>query len=301
MKQVCCRAAFVFGCILIAGPAPAQVVQESVRPLEAGVGVPVELRVVFKIPPGARAQDPGFSEPPKAPVEIVSQSAKRSGGRVTFICSLRSFETGSFDIPAVQVAYAGPDGQTQSFQSKAVTLEVASVLEPDESVRRLKEIKGPLSPRRRFGYLVAVLCLCAAAAALVTRFLRKKKTDVDEPAHPADPPGEVALRELSGLQAKEYPRRGLINEYFVEVSAIIRKYLEARFGIHAPEMTTEEFLRGTSADSGLSAGHRKLLEDFLHACDLVKFARYAPQHPEIQEVYDAAVRFVEETRELAQP
>jgi hypothetical protein len=36
--------------------------------------------------------------------------------------------------------------------------------------------------------------------------------------------------------------KGLIKEYYTEVTEIIRRYIERRYGIEALEMTTEEIL-----------------------------------------------------------
>ena len=54
--------------------------------------------------------------------------------------------------------------------------------------------------------------------------------------------------------------------------SIIRRYLEDRFELRAPELTTEEFLTVAGTPVLLSHEHQKLLRDFLRQADLVKFA-----------------------------
>ena len=61
-------------------------------------------------------------------------------------------------------------------------------------------------------------------------------------------------------------------------------------------MTTEEFLATATADRRLAAALRRLLGDFLSQADLVKFARHLPTLNDTEAAYDAARRFVEETR-----
>lgn len=51
----------------------------------------------------------------------------------------------------------------------------------------------------------------------------------------------------------------------------------------------------------LTALQQQSWGDFLTRCDLVKFARYEPREPELRELYDAAVRLVEETEPLLNP
>ena len=73
----------------------------------------------------------------------------------------------------------------------------------------------------------------------------------------------------------------------MELSAIARRYLEARFQLHAPEQTTEEFLRDAASAGKLSPAHQQLVTDFLEQSDLVKFARYQPGQPDMRAAYDA--------------
>ena len=75
----------------------------------------------------------------------------------------------------------------------------------------------------------------------------------------------------------------------------MRRYLEDRFVVRAPEMTTEEFLEATARSAVLQPGQRQLLGDFLAESDLVKFARHVPTLADSDRVLGAAERFVDET------
>jgi len=79
------------------------------------------------------------------------------------------------------------------------------------------------------------------------------------------------------------------------VSDTIRVYLEKRFKFHAPERTTEEFLRELQATNLLTPDQKQSLGEFLSVCDMVKFARYEPGPPELQALHDSAVRLIDET------
>ena len=84
--------------------------------------------------------------------------------------------------------------------------------------------------------------------------------------------------------------------WFVELSAIVRTYLEGRYEIRAPELTTEEFLQEASRAKELTTEHRAQLSAFLERCDRVKFAGYRPDPAESIATLDAARAFVEDTR-----
>ncbi len=91
-----------------------------------------------------------------------------------------------------------------------------------------------------------------------------------------------------------------MEQFYVGISAVIRQYLENRFDLRAPELTTDEFLQLASAQSELSKEHQQLLAEFLNQADLVKFSGgYAAGHVNEQDVRrscELAVRFLEETR-----
>ncbi len=111
---------------------------------------------------------------------------------------------------------------------------------------------------------------------------------------------EIARARLDLLLGHSEPQSEAgIEAFYIELSAIIRRYLEDRFDLRAPELTTEEFL-GLAGNSGvLSREHQAVLRDFLRQADLVKFAGLQASAEEIRKSTDLAVQFLEETRENA--
>ena len=79
------------------------------------------------------------------------------------------------------------------------------------------------------------------------------------------------------------------------MSGILRYYIEWRFGLRAPEQTTEEFLDAMLVAGGPIAAYRELLSAFLTHCDLVKFARHQPAASDMDNVLQRAREFVEQT------
>ena len=109
---------------------------------------------------------------------------------------------------------------------------------------------------------------------------------------------EVAYKQLQALRQKDLIRQGRIKEYYSEISDIIRHYLENRFLLKAPEMTTEEFLFYVRDKAELVREHKSLLKDFLVACDLVKFAKHTPSAVDMEAIFASAKKLVDETREV---
>ena len=106
----------------------------------------------------------------------------------------------------------------------------------------------------------------------------------------------IAYEQLEKIKKEDLPGHGMIKEYYSRVSNAARHYLENRFGLRAPEQTTEEFLYDMSSTDYLTVRQQDLVGEFLNECDLVKFARYGPTENEIERVYSAAVKLIDETR-----
>jgi hypothetical protein len=90
--------------------------------------------------------------------------------------------------------------------------------------------------------------------------------------------------------------RDAVPAFVVAVSAVLRRYIEDRFGVRAPESTTEEFLEAVMAPGSELGSHREVLGRFLQLCDLVKFAHLRPEPSAALPLLDTAEGFVESTR-----
>ncbi len=89
-------------------------------------------------------------------------------------------------------------------------------------------------------------------------------------------PIERAYYELDRLLKKGLPGRGLYKDFYVELTMVVRRYVERKYGVKAPNMTTQEFL-GELARRANDAtlpriGDSAALKEFLESADLVKFA-----------------------------
>jgi hypothetical protein len=126
-------------------------------------------------------------------------------------------------------------------------------------------------------------------AARLRRARRRAAVAPPPPAH------QVAADALRALRVRRLPELGEFKEFYASLSGIVRRYLEDRFAVRAPEMTTEEFLAATARSGGLEGSHRTLLGGFLVESDLVKFARHVPTLDDSERAFAAAERFVGET------
>jgi hypothetical protein len=104
-------------------------------------------------------------------------------------------------------------------------------------------------------------------------------------------PHELALQRLEDIGALMQPARA--REFSIAASDIVRQYIEQRFSVTATRRTTEEFLRDLlgSSDAALSQ-HQGLLGEFLHQCDVVKFAAQSLTRRNMESLRESARAFV---------
>lgn len=105
-------------------------------------------------------------------------------------------------------------------------------------------------------------------------------------------PKERALTELSELLAKDLIGKHLVKDFYIELTMIVRRYIERQHRIRAPEQTTQEFMEAVSHDKRFDREAIAKLKDFLEAADLVKFAAYQPDQKNVTDAVDTARDYV---------
>jgi hypothetical protein len=95
----------------------------------------------------------------------------------------------------------------------------------------------------------------------------------------------MALEAIARIEASPMLERGQVKEYHIEVSEILRTYIEACFHVPSLEMTTREVvdgLHGAGAQGQFIDGLRR----FLDQCDMVKFAKVRPELEASREILE---------------
>ncbi len=162
----------------------------------------------------------------------------------------------------------------------------------------IRDIKPPVYFAGNYLFLFIILgIILLTGLVFLAIFLKKRlKKQPQQSYLPQKSAYQIAREAFLALQAQNLPKLGKIKEYYFGLSDVVRRYIENRFNIKAPEMTTEEFLSFLRDSDTLSAAHKNLLKEFLSLCDIVKFARYGPTRQETDNSFNAAVKLVEETK-----
>ena len=113
--------------------------------------------------------------------------------------------------------------------------------------------------------ILAVLAILAGLVALARYITRRVKEHRMSPI-------ERAWVELDRLLKKGLPGRGRYKDFYVELTMVVRRYVQRKYGIKAPHLTTEEFFAEISKSNNQTIEQSNSLRRFLESADLVKFA-----------------------------
>lgn len=135
--------------------------------------------------------------------------------------------------------------------------------------------------------LVALAMLAVVAVVVWFFFFRKRATR-------ATTATERALKRLDALrdgveQADAYP-------FSIEVSEVVRRYIEESQGLTATRQTTREFLDAIHTRSFYSAEEVAVLSEFLELADVIKFARVTAGVDECRSLLGSAEKLITQQR-----
>ncbi len=311
----CTRPLFAWGAPLIAcsllwclGSAAAEEspvrLTVAVDRTEVVIGEPIHYRITLEHPLEVAVTPPsalGTSDDVTIE-EHGTEPSRIEAGTVTSEAwyRLSIYATGTHTIPAPVATYSGADGSPRDVRGQPVTITVQSLLPEDWESQDIRDVK-PLVRLRRNGWLWAIAAVVLLGRAAAAVWWRRHRTPLEVAGPPPRPAHELALEALDRLRRDALPSRDRFEEYYVRLSQIARTYVEGRFGLRAPEMTTEEFLYAAAQAAVLGAEHRQMLQAFLTRCDLVKFAKYQPSTAEADEGFESARRFGQETVPSPEP
>lgn len=143
------------------------------------------------------------------------------------------------------------------------------------------------------GITALVILGLAVLVSLVIYLARRRRARENGPIIPERSPLEIALGRLTQLESSG---RDLESDPFVvEVSDIVRDYLESSLEIPAKEQTSEEFLSALQRSGGLPDVLKDHMPPFLNQCDLVKFARQSLEENQRLKLLSTAGTVVRET------
>lgn len=213
---------------------------------------------------------------------------------------LEPFLDGTYALGPLKFIYTtgpGRASRTAEIPPEPISIEVASVLAGGEDIPDIKDIAplAELPPDRTLWLAAALAAAAVAVLGAVLIVLRRRRRLAPQPPAESLSDDEIALGELAVLLSEDLIQAGRIDEFYTRLTDILRRYVERRFGFHAPVQTTEQFLATIRNADAFGDVHRALLGAFLARCDLVKFASDRPGAEAIEGAVSSCRQFITET------
>lgn len=281
------------------GPVKLQV---RVWPREPRLSDLVEMEVSIESQPDVEIKAPAFGQ--AVGDFLIRDYSERpaeagAGNERRFRYQLEPAHAGKHLIRSVAVEFTdrrpNSEGRGEPALIETEPLEVNVTSELGDAAPSLANLEPMLPPQpvpesATTSWLIGV-GLAAAAVIVIVLLKRRRKRRPVEPRRKT--PEEIAQSALAALLAENLPRRGLVKEFYLRLTGIVRQYIEDTTGLRAPEQTTEEFLRDMRSRAAFPPERSVRLAEFLEAADMVKYAGQQPEQSQIEEAIFRAREFVD--------
>ncbi|HYG52856.1 MAG TPA: hypothetical protein VD905_18265 [Flavobacteriales bacterium] len=282
----------------------AQEIEASFSKKKILIGEQVKLTFAFNNITG-NITWPVLKDTINAHIEIIDSVIKPAKDKVPLVKEyiITSFDSGYYAIPPFKFLV-----DSLMVETNPLLLEVHTVaVDTTKEFKDIKEIKAEnysVSEKVKdffqwlleHWYIPAGMLLLVIAAVWWWRKSRKKEVVPAEPAVVL-PLHEQLLLDLDALDKKQLWQNGQAKQYYVELTDLLRVYIEKRFEVAALEQTTDQLTKNLKS-SGISYEALEILRSILQMADMVKFAKLIPGQYENQGALDNAKRFAALTRKI---
>ena len=209
---------------------------------------------------------------------------------------ITSFDTGFIVLPPIN--FVVNNDSLEQLATEPILIFVSDI--PVEMEADIKEIKEPYDVPfnwkkwAKWGLLGLLVIALIVAGILLWKKYRKVPEEPLARPKPKRPAHEIALEKLEELRHKKLWQNNQTKQFYIELSDIIREYIEFRFDVLALEMTTDETISDLKL-SGMDDAKTQPLKKMLQMADLAKFAKYTPISNENEQCFDIARAFVNAT------
>lgn len=209
---------------------------------------------------------------------------------------LAPFEAGTYELPAIPVV-RDFRGVSDTLLFESLNMEVKT-MPVDTATYQPHDLKGqivyPVTAREVVPWAALGWLLAAVVTAVSCLVIIRRRRETGAPAH-KDPAYIVALRELDRYRGDKFWAPEKQKTFYSGITDALKKYIDDRFGIDAPEMTTAELFAALKTEDDLTPELYGELKEMFERADFVKFAKYTAPDEDNAAALPLAVRFVTTT------
>ena len=208
-----------------------------------------------------------------------------------FIVDKDTFKTNPLQL---KVSYLTPDSSFIAKIDTSQLIKIADIKSPEDTPLTFKEFW------QRFGIYIIIwliVIVVAIGAYYVYKRIKQNKPIFSAPK-PVIPADIWANEKLLELRASNLIEENKIKKYYSELISIIKIYIEKRYKISAPELTSTELLKTFKHNKIISKEEHKALRRILSFADYAKFAKVKHNINENDKNLELAFSFVEKTKKI---
>ena len=154
-------------------------------------------------------------------------------------------------------------------------------------------MRYPLKLIEVLPWLGGVVLLFGLAFLIV--WLLRRNVPVGTALRRDEPPYVTALRALDRYKDEKYWAPDRQKAYYSGITDILKTYIDRRFGVDAPEMTTDELFDALKSCEGIKPEVWTETKGLFELADFVKFAKHVATRDENLRSLSTAVNFVTST------
>ena len=304
------RIIFIISLIACVLSVSAQVYVESkIDSIEILIGEQTSVALSVTAKKGAKVKMPVY-EPSQyitPGVEVLAHSdadtSQLDNGllKITKRYTLTSFDENLYYLPPMTVNVDGKNYKSKSLALKVLTVPV-DTLHPEKFYPPKGVQSNPFlwsDWEQAFWLSVVFVLICVLTYYLWTRLKENKPVIAKVRIIKKLPPHQKALKEIEHIKENKMSVSEDQKTYYTLLTDVLRKYIKARFGFNAMEMTSSEIISRLQQEED-----RKMIDELnelFMTADLVKFAKYSTLINENDANLVNAIEFINTTKLENQP
>ena len=215
-------------------------------------------------------------------LELRNLSTKNENNKTVARLEIVFWDTGLISIPELNINFLNRDSTlAYSIKSDSLDIEVVSIKDKNPSLTDISDdilpIKEPvpinLSMPLALIIQVVLLVILLFGIILLWRKRVNAAVPIDNHSKRAENPAHIAMKKLDKLRKFDLDQENHKKEFYIQLSFILREYLENSFFIRTLEMTTQEIDFNRNIIPFETDLIDKLIK-VLSMADLVKYAKY---------------------------
>ncbi len=263
-----------------------------VRELQLTVGFPEGGTVLW---PAWKDSLGGLILAHQGPVDTTVQSGKVLQKQRLLVMTHQS---GDYTIPTVKfLGMIGGKEQEAYTDPLTFTVETQAV-DPKDELKPLQPLR-PGNPAW-WQWVVLGVAILLVIGGVIWRLSRREKPEVEviKPSKkPNIPAYEIALKRLDELEAQKLWQDGQVKAYYIELTHILRTYIEDKFHIPAMESITEAIVTDLKQEE-IVPDRIDEMAGLLELADLAKFAKLQPNEQQNQLTLAQVRTFIQDTKDI---